>query len=210
MKIRFWFLILSLLTFFTYLNGQVPTPYHLQSDSANLNTGLKGNYQPLGFNFTMGTSIGSYGPGNFSSTYIAPEINYRLNTKWKVSGGIILFNNYSSPASGGFKETSRPYPGTPSNLYIFGNSTYQVSEKLSLHGSVFKNISSTPNTPLVNPMMNFSSNFASMGFNFQLNENISFGAQFSFSEGYNPYYNSFYSPGFGTFNQYRNRIPFNF
>jgi len=210
MKIKTFFLILGFLVLYSFSVAQDFTASGVRVDSTNFDPQSLDTHQPFGFDLTMGTLIGRFGSGRTTSSFVAPKINYHLNSKWKLSGGILFFNNITPLAINATKDAILPYAATPRNLYIFSESVYQVSEKISIHGSVFKNLSAPENKFMVNPMMNFSNNFANLGFNFQLNENISFGAQFSISEGYYPYHNTFYSPSFGTFNPYRNTIPFNF
>jgi len=146
--------------------------------------GLKGHW-----NFNVGTNFTyMHGYGSLMGLYAAPTYTLPLNDRWAVHGGLIA-SNYTT--MGGLQMPGTEYQSTNnfSSLAVFAAASYKMTDKLILHGSALKNLTSYPLMPMAPGVMDN----ISMGATYKLGDNVSIGATVSFNQG-NGYYNA---PPFG-------------
>ena len=145
------------------------------------------------WNFSVGTSysyIQSLGSGMMF--YAVPSYTMPLNDRWALHGGLWVsqFQGAGSIHSG-----EGLLPGSFSNLALFTAASYQMSDRILLHGAGVKQLVSAPVTPFTPyPMDNLS-----LGATFKLGDNISIGASLHMNNGRRGYYSTpftgpFHSP----------------
>lgn len=124
----------------------------------------------------------------FTNTFVSPQFFYNVSPKLSLNGGMILgrnnFYNSSSelvdyfPATGNFTYT-----------YLYGEGQYQINDKLTIGGMLYRE-SNLQNYPEINPRaLNFENQGIMMEFQYIINENFSIGGGFGVSNGNSPYFN---------------------
>ena len=126
---------------------------------------------------------------NFTNTFVSPQFFYNVSPKLSFNGGMILgknnFYNSSSELTGYF-----PAKGNFTYTYLYGEGQYQVNDKLSIRGMLYRE-SNMQNSPEINPRaLNFENQGIMMEFQYLINENFSIGAGFGVSNGNSPYFNN--------------------
>jgi len=161
---------------------------------------------PVDYSFTTGmsTGFGANSPTLFN-TWVSPRVGYQVNPKLHLDFGTTLAtSNYQSLYTP-FGEYRVKQPGNIMTTTVFVNGAYQVSDKLTVFGSGYKQMEIAGKKETVNPRaLDFNSEGMNVGFEYRLNENMKFGAEIGISRGspgtmypYNPIFNR------GSFNPYR-------
>lgn len=133
----------------------------------------------LDYSFQTGTSFG-YAPGwgNSNLQYFAPKLNWDVNTKFKVTAGVMFIHS---------RYNLQPQTGTLSNQSVILNSggdrftsrvaaagTYMVNAKLTLSGSFLSDFTSASSGySSSNPLR-----MMSLDMNYKLSDNVHVGASF--------------------------------
>lgn len=137
-------------------------------------------------NLMAGTSFWSVGKRNNGFiSYLRPEIDYSIAPRFHVISGIVIVNHQIP----GYKENdplilSHP-PGN--RIFMYAEGEYLVNEKLSVFGSVAKEITSYKPHVMNPAVYNMDYHNASVGINYRITDNFNFGAHVNVREGYNPY-----------------------
>lgn len=146
--------------------------------------GLKGHW-----NFSVGTSFTyMHGYGSMMGFYAAPTYTLPLNDRWAVHGGVVA-SNYTGLGSLQMPGPESLSTNNYSSLAIFAAASYKMTDRLILHGSALKNLTSYPLAPMAPGLMDN----ISMGATYKLGDNVSIGASIQINQG-RGYYNS---PPFG-------------
>jgi len=150
---------------------------------------------PGSFNVSLGTSF-SYmqGYGSGMAFFAAPTYTLPLSDRWSLHGGIIAtqYQSFNGTMSQEFF-----YPASFSSLSVFVAASYQMSDRLVLHGTGVKQLMSAPVTPFTPyPMDNLS-----LGATYKLGDNLTIGATIHLNNGQGYYSTPFngymYQPPFG-------------
>ncbi len=163
----------------------------------------------LSTSFNSGVSFMSLGQyGSVFSTFVNPNLNYRVSPKFSLSTGVFITNNNFN---------LKDVPGGEDNFgnnsifsnYVYAQGTYKINNNLTVSGAVITEVGNLDQQKYVNPSLS-STNFKStiIGFSYKFSNNARIDAVFNFQEGRNPFgyenrispYNSHYSP----YNPYRN------
>ena len=159
---------------------EVSTDQEISSDVEETKNGKRSTW-----NLSVGTSYSySKGFGSGMMYYTAPMFTMPLNNRWAMHGGMIAshyqgFNNTYSGES--------LLPNSFSSMALFAAATYQMSDRLVLHGTGVKQLISTPVTPFTSyPMDNLS-----LGATYKLGNNITIGATIHMNNGRGFYSNPF-------------------
>ncbi|MCP4312635.1 MAG: hypothetical protein GY790_15340 [Bacteroidetes bacterium] len=158
---------------------------NLEADEKRLaeKDGLQGH-----FNMSVGTSF-TYmkGYGSGMGFYAAPMYTLPLNNRWSLYGGFVVSNytGLSMHMPGGESQS----PNSFNSLAVFAAASYKMSDRLILHGSGLKNLTSYPLTPMGPGLMDN----LSLGATYKLGDNISIGATIHINQGHGYYQ----SPSFG-------------
>ena len=159
--------------------------YHLEAEE---NHQAEKEGIPGQFNMSVGTNYSyskAYGSG--MGFYAAPMYTLPLTDRWSVHGGFVASNytGLSSSMPGGEFQSSNSF----NSLAVFAAASYKMSERLILHGSGLKNLTSYPLLPMAPGLVDN----LSLGATYKLGDNISIGASVSFNQGQGYYQ----SPSFG-------------
>lgn len=160
-----------------------------ESEEEKPETLLK-KHERFTYSVAVGTGYSSFGNNFFMmNSYIAPTINYQLNSKLNVSvNGYIMQSNLNG-MEGTVGINSGNYNSSPSNYGISGMAYYQLSDRWSIYadGAYFEN-QSVFNDYRANV---YETDFktVSVGVNYKVNDNLQFNVQYRYSNGLNPYYN---------------------
>ena len=143
----------------------------------------------VGFSLSAGTMVSNYG----MASYVAPNMYYRLNSRFSLFTGVTYLNSNFSPY-----RTEGLQPMATKHYLVNVGGMYQVSDKLQLSGSVWRDFSNLSN------QFGNGNNFrqpASYGTEFnatyKVNDVLTIHGGIRTSSG-NPYYNgfnSYYQPG---------------
>jgi hypothetical protein len=166
------------------LGAEAVQPDQESAEAASLEKdGLPGQ-----FNMSVGTSFSyskAYGSG--MGFYAAPMYTLPLNNRWSLHGGLVAsnFTGLSNNMHGSEFQSNNSF----NSLAVFAAASYKMSERLILHGSGLKNLTSYPLSPMAPGVMDNMS----LGATYKLGNNISIGASVSFNQGHGYYQ----SPSFG-------------
>ena len=159
----------------------------------------------VSYSVAMGTGYTSFGSSaSMMNSYIAPTVNYQVNSKLNFSvTGIIMQNNFNGLDGFYGNQTGYSYNSNPSNYGITGTAYYQLNDKWAVWGdgaylenqSVFNDYRAQA----------YDNDFKTMsiGVGYKLNDNLRFNIQYRYSNGLNPAYQ--YNPVFNS----RPYSPFN-
>ena len=86
----------------------------------------------VSFSLSAGTMFSNYG----NTSYLAPSMYYRLNNKFSVFSGVTYLNSNFTPLA---TETRQPMATKHYLVHVGG--AYDVSDKLRLSGSVWRDFS---------------------------------------------------------------------
>jgi len=168
-----------------------------------LHTGVGlNNYKPgttdnkkLDVNVQLGTSFSTnFNRGFAFTTFVAPELRYRVNDRFTLRGGISMANNQYGNAlmysPYGFTE----YSGNFSQGMIYVSGDYMLSPKLILSGTAYKEFSVNHGNPQTDFNPGYDGKGLMMNLRFMPTENVTIDAGVEIYEGNNPYRNGFYNP----------------
>jgi len=150
---------------------------------------------PGTFNVSLGTSFSymkAYGSG--MAFFAAPTYTLPLSDKWSLHGGLVAAQYQ------GFNGTTPMesfYPSSFSSLSVFVAASYQMSDRLVLHGTGQKQLISAP----VTPFTPYAMDNLSLGATYKLGDNMTIGATIHMNNG-RGYYSSpmngyMFQPPFG-------------
>lgn len=150
---------------------------------------------PGSFNVSLGTNY-SYmkGYGSGMAFFAAPTYTLALSNRWSLHGGLVA-TQYQS--FNGTMPQESFYPNSFASFSVFVAASYQMSDRLVLHGTGVKQLVSAPVSPLTPyPMDNLS-----LGATYKLGDNFSIGATIHLNQGHG-YYSSpmngyMFQPPFG-------------
>lgn len=144
--------------------------------------------QPVKSHYT-GTSVeagamfsSAFGPAFF----VTPKISFQLTPRFFLHTGIGMMQYSLTPSKYG--DIFSPNRNA-TNVYLFAEGEYLLNEKVSIYGSVMKDVSTGPLrqvSPYVVP-----NEYLHFGVDYKLTPNITIGAQVRYSNGG---HNGFYSP----------------
>lgn len=148
--------------------------------------------------FSTGASFSAFGGGNLFSTWVAPEVSYKLTDKFSLKVGTVAMyhtatglNNYIS------SENSASRTGRLAQYYLFAQGEYKYSNKLTLRGTTMREFSDIS-------LNSHPYSLNHVGFDYKIMDNMTLSADFMLSKGNTPwgmysnpysgnYHNSFYS-----------------
>ena len=143
----------------------------------------------VGVDVGMAYSFSSAGYGGPMFT-LSPHATYPLTDRFSLSAGISVghgsfYNPYLAEQGGDLM-----LPMT--RMFIYASGNYMLSERLSVNGTIYKQVLDVPNRNPGQTYTNLDSHGGAIGFQYKITPNISFGAQIRVEEPgfYNPY-NSF-------------------
>lgn len=132
---------------------------------------------PGHMNMSVGTSFSySKAYGSVMGFYAAPMYTLPLNNRWSLHGGFIVsnYNGLSNNMPGNEFETNNNF----NSLAVFAAASYKMTDRLILHGSGLKNLTSYPLSPMAPGLVDNMS----MGATYKLGDNITIGASFSINQ----------------------------
>lgn len=165
---------------------------------------LMKRHEKVSYSVAVGTGFSSFGNNmSMMNSYIAPSVNYWLNSKLNFSvTGIIMQNNMNGMEGfyGSYPEYS--YNSNMSNYGITGTAYYQLSERLSIWGDGAYLENQSLFNDYRSDVYNDDYKRVSIGVGYKVSDNLHFNFQYRYSNGLNPAYNyssPFYNP---TYNPY--------
>jgi hypothetical protein len=147
---------------------------------------LKVNLQ-MGSMFFSGNHIGS-GFG----TYIAPIVTVPVDKRFQLQFSTSFYQGFNhsiytfEPAEKQLNLTKRDVSVTTVRV----SGIYHLSDRLSLHGTAYKQFDMSAPQPTANPhAFQFNNEGFTAGFNFNVTDNFQINGAIDYSRGSNPYYN---------------------
>ncbi|OUJ72524.1 hypothetical protein BXP70_18375 [Hymenobacter crusticola] len=132
---------------------------------------------------------GRYG----TMSYISPTATYQVSNRFRVFAGTTFLRTQSYLGNRYTSETNQPLTpnfNTANNVLVQAGGTYLVSPRLALTGMAWKDLSTQPFAPRVNPYAGFGSMGSGVNIraDYQLTENISVSGGVRVSQGASPGY----------------------
>ncbi len=160
------------------------------------------------YSVAMGTGFSSFGNDlSMMNSYIAPTIDYQVNSKLNVTvTGIVMQNNFNGLEQFYGNDPGYSYSSNTSNYGISGTAYYQLNDKWSVWGdgaylenqSIFNDYRAE--------VYDTDYKTVSLGVGYKLNDKVQFHIQYRYSNGLNPSYN-YNSPFYNrTYNPYRSNF----
>lgn len=160
------------------------------------NQNLMKRHDKVLYSVSMGTGFSSFGNDmSMMNSFIAPTIDYQVNSKLNVSvTGIMLQNNMNGFEEWYGSEPGYTYNSSVSNYGITGTAYYQLNNKWSIwgDGAYMENQSILNNYRQDEYNNDFKT--LSVGVGYKLNDKFRFNFQYRYSNGLQPAYN--YNPAF--------------
>jgi hypothetical protein len=157
------------------------------------------------WNVSLGSSVmGNQRSGVLFSTFIAPRVNYNINNKWSIGGGVIV-SNYSLSNSRllSNEKTGSTFPQNFTQSLLFVQGTYRASDRLTVNAMVYKSMDPGRTFGNQSQVNAFNSNLKGvmLDVNYKITENTSFNIGFNYSDGGS---NPFMPQGSYGYNGFRN------
>ncbi len=160
------------------------------------------------YSVAMGTGFSSFGNDlSMMNTYIAPTVDYQVNSKLNVTvTGIIMQNNFNGLEEFYGNAPGYSYSSNTSNYGISGTAYYQLNDKWSIWGDgAYLENQSIFNDYRADAYDNDYKTI-SLGVGYKINDKVQFHFQYRYSNGLNPAYN-YSSPFYNrTYNPYRSNF----
>ena len=142
------------------------------------------------FGFQAGSSVAMSGHSKtMFSSYIAPEIRFKVSHRFQLNTGVIYSQQYL-PA---VQERLYGAAGLRNDAFLmFAEGEYYLNERISLSGLIMKEIG-TSIDPRINAF-NKNAGFQTMGVgvHYRVTDNLQFGVQMQISDGHPPYHSNPY------------------
>jgi len=151
------------------------------------------------FHVTAGLEFSTTsGYGSGFTQYVVPTVSYPLGKKFMISGGIAIANtNYFNAKPFYPGENFQPYNGNYTSLTIFASGTYFVNDRLTISGSLYKEIpvagKPLPYSPY-NPISGQGSQGVNMNVQYKIGQHMFIQAGFGIHQGRDPYSTNPFSP----------------
>lgn len=183
------------------------SPMYSRGYQPHIGAGLN-NYVPgteddkkLDVNVQLGTSFATnFNRGFAFTTFVAPELRYRVSERFTLRGGISMsYNQYGNTLLYSPYGASE-YSGNFGQGMIYVSGDYLLSPKLILSGTAYKEFSVNQGLPENGFNPGFDGKGLMMNLRFMPSENVTIDAGVEIYEGNNPYRNGLYNPyrPFGT------------
>lgn len=147
----------------------------------------------VAYSLQTGASVGfSNSSNSLFNTYVSPQVGYRVNPKLHLNfGTTISTSNYRSFYTP-YGEVMKSEPQNITTSTVFVSGSYQVSDKLTVYSSGYKQFDLSGYKTTVNPRaIDFNSEGMNVGFDYKISENMRFGAEIGINKGpsgpMNPY-----------------------
>lgn len=143
----------------------------------------------------LGTSFASdFNRGFAFTTFVAPELRYKVNDRFRIRGGMQVSNNEYGNALFYTPYGYTSYTGniTQGLLYVSGD--YLISPKLILSGTAYKEFSIDHGSPDDAFRPGYDGKGLMMNLRFMPTENVFIDVGAEFYQGNNPYRSGFYNP----------------
>lgn len=144
----------------------------------------------LSANIEFGTSFTSLRHGgSYFSTYVAPQLQYRLNNKLSLHGGFEMFNPMGEFGRNAerFADPFYGYGLHPRSL-IYAGGSYQLTQNIVLSGTAFREIRPFYNQDFRSPVIDNDYKGVIMGVDYKVGENMFIRGQVEISNGMAPYH----------------------
>lgn len=159
---------------------------------------LMKRHEKVSYSVSMGTGYSSFGNDlSMMNSYIAPSVDYQVNSKLNFSvTGIVMQNNMNGLEGFYSSEPGNSYNSSVSNYGIVGTAYYQLNNRWSIWGdgaymenqSIFNDYRAD--------VYNNDFKTMSIGVGYKLNDKFRFDFQYRYSNGLHPAYN--YNPIFNS------------
>lgn len=173
-----------------------PSPNYLNPAIENDDTRNSGYYEDEGpenpktkqnrtsVGLELGSSVSSDFKGNTAiNTYAAPHVRHEINDEVAVSGGVIMSQTFFD----GWKDyrmDGAPMPSSMNTNYAYGRLDYKLSERMSVYGTVFTNVTTMP---MAGQNRSLQGTGYSLGMEYKISERSFLQVNIQRSSGYNPF-----------------------
>ncbi len=151
----------------------------------------------INYSLQMGSSVGSIGKTPMFRTYVAPQLSFKVNERFTLSGGVMssFGNSLNLNSYGGDYSYMLPINGSLMQNMVFASGSYQYNSKLTLFGSAYYEVGRLSLDGSNEYNDTFDTKGMSLGFEYKLGKHSSI--QFEVQKGTgSPYGNSLFStPG---------------
>lgn len=169
-----------------YINPVVENSEHTNEayyeDEKPEDSKIKQNKTSVGLE--LGSSVSSDFKGNTAiNTYAAPHIRHEINDEVAVSGGIIMSQTFFDGWSD-YRMDGGPLPSSVNTNYVYGRLDYKLSERMSVYGTVFTNVTTMP---MAGQNRSMQGTGYSLGMEYKMSERSFLQINIQQSNGYNPF-----------------------
>ena len=153
------------------------------------------------YNFEMGVGFGSgYGGGSNFNSYYKPSVSYQATDKLTVNVGLMYVNSQLNNSRLYGENNYQFFSGNISEYYTYVSAQYQLTERLSVGGSVYYNMTDYQPIPGSSNLANRSSVDHigySANFKYKVSESMSIQGEIRVGDRYSPF-NQYNNNGFNS------------
>lgn len=172
MKMKALYSILFLLFTANLVVAQTTEDTYVQSDDEEyvLEKDSAKKASNIHYNFEMGVGFGTgYGGGSNFNTYYKPSVSYQATDKLTVNVGLMYVNSQLNNSRLYGENNYQLFSGNISEYYTYVSAQYQLTDRLSVGGSVYYN------------MTNYNSDFGNTNLAHRSNtDHIGYSANFTY------------------------------
>jgi hypothetical protein len=151
----------------------------------------------------FGTGFGNRG---YFGAFVFPHLSYPINPRFSLTTGIMISNyfgsNYLNSSAEGYHYPS----GNMMHTLIYASGSYNLNERLTLSGTVYKEFSLLNHESSVSQQNNFDYKGFIMGVDYKVGKNMYFRGEIEISDSpyrRQMYHSAFPGSGFGTSSFYQ-------
>jgi len=170
-------------------------PMHISAGINNMSPSQNADDEKMDVGVQLGTSFATdFNRGFAFTTFVAPELRYRVNDRLTIRGGVSMaYNQYGNSLMYSPYGFSR-YSGNFSQGMIYVAGDYVLGPKLILSGTAYKEFSIDHNSPETGFSPGYDGKGLMMNLRFMPSDNVTIDAGIEIYEGNNPYRSGFYNP----------------
>jgi hypothetical protein len=165
----------------------------IMAQSFNTNDSLRKSFiteKQMSLHMTAGTAFmtGFNKTGSMMSTYLAPELNYKLSKRFTLDAGLVVMNssyNLFHPAGDAFQ--AKPFSINFTNTFLFAGGQYQLNDRLTLNGQVYTQLNTFATKSDLDHVYDANLKGVKFGMDYKVSEHSTIGIEFNIANKPSPY-----------------------
>lgn len=172
----------------------------LIAQQAKISDSLKKSFiteKPMSFHLTAGTAFatGFKKTGSVMSTFLAPELNYKLSKRFTLDVGLVLVNSsFNMPRIAGGEFQTKPFASNFTSTFLYAGGQYKLNDRITFNGQAYTLINTFAVKSDLDHVYDANLKGVKFGMDYKVSEHSTIGIEFNISNKPSPY--SFSPTGF--------------